>query len=244
MRKLCSFVLTFFCLQLIVAQESAWFRTKYFNQGKEMVFLDNPYSKLPTNENEFLPIIEITNLGITIYNKSGPANFSINTGKFILNDGGSIRELHTSITSERQAYFVELEKPLGLHRGLYDTICSVKTQTVSSWYYLKFIARNTSQQQEVDNRLSLNINKIEVIAKSPISERYSALSNLIVVDGVKLHLGINDTFKLKIIRGNKSSRHYIIEDNGCELIVKQNGSQYSCLLSFPDGGLVRFHGGQ
>lgn len=242
MRKLYLFVLTFFWLQTIVAQESGWFRTKYFNQGKEMVFLDNPYSKLPTNEKDFLPIIEITKLGITIYNKSGPANFSINTGKFILNEGGSVREIHSSISSERQSYIVELEKPLGIYRGLYDTICSVKTETVSSWYYLTSIARNLSKVQEIDKRLSLDIKKFEVVIQSPLSNGYKNLKNLIVVDGARLYLGVEESFKLKVIRGTKVSRHYIIEDNGCELIVKQNGTQYSCLVSFTDGGVVRFHG--
>ena len=230
-------------LQLLQAQEIGWFRTKYFNQGMKTVFKDNPFEKLPTNENEFLPIIEVSKYGITVYNQNGPSNFSINTGKFLFANGDDVRESHVSVSSERQPYSVEFEKPYGSHRGLYDTICYVNSPTVGSAYFLTRISPFGGAELEIDKKISLKITQVEIIKSSEIVNRFKDIHNIILVDGIKFYLGDN-VFTLKIIRGTKSSRHYVIEDNGCELIVKQNGTSYSCLVSFTDGGIVRFHGGQ
>lgn len=236
-----SFFILLFFLQSSLAQESTWFRTKYFNQGKKIVFDNNPYAKLPTNESDFMPLIEMEKYGITVYNRNGPSSFSLNTGRLISVNGGQIRDMHLSISSEKQGYAVEFEKIYGLHRGLYDTICYVTTPTVSNSYYLMRVGRFDKLKQIVDNRLSIQLSGRDILNGSDIVNQFSSLKNIVIVDGNRLYLGENEIFKLKVIRGNASTRHYVIEDNGCELIVKQDGDKYSFLISFPDGGIVRFH---
>lgn len=236
-----SFIILLFYLQSSIAQESTWFRTKYFNQGKKIVFDNNPYAKLPTNESEFMPLIEKEKYGITVYNRNGPSSFSLNTGRLISDNAGQTRDMHLSISSEKQAYSVEFERVYGLHRGLYDTICHITTPTVENSYYLLRVGRFERNKQIVDNRLSAQLSRVDVINASESVSHFSALKNIVIVDGKRLYLGENEIFKLKIIRGNNSTRHYVIEDNGCELIVKQDADKYTFLLSFPDGGIARFH---
>jgi len=235
------FVIHLLFLETTLAQESTWFRTKYFNQGKKILFDINPYTKLPTNESDYMPLVEKEKYGITVYNRNGASSFSLNTGRLISINGGQIRDLHLSISSERQGYSVEFDKPFGFHKGLYDTICYVTTETVENAYYLTRVGRFDRTKQIIDNRLSVQLSGADVVNSSELVKHFSTLKNIIIVDGNRLYLGENEIFKLKIIRGNHSTRHYVVEDNGTELIVKQDGTRYTFLISFTDGGIIRFY---
>lgn len=43
------------------------------------------------------------------------------------------------------------------------------------------------------------------------------------------------------MKGSEAVRHYVIKNNGTELLVKQTGNKFVMSISFVDGGIIRFY---
>ena len=84
------------------SQTTRWFECKYFNQGTDISYLHNPYTKLIASSGLTRQLISVDDYGITVYNKNGPAYFYKHRKfKFKLENGKEI-EMYEGITQERQ----------------------------------------------------------------------------------------------------------------------------------------------
>jgi hypothetical protein len=178
--------------------------------------------------------------GITIYNSNGPSHFykhrpfgyQLSNGKNIL--------LYEGINDERQYYHIGITAPLGNQRNLYDSSVIIATNTKANFYGTVLLFEVDSKGQQIDNRLSISVDSVVVLNKTNETDVYVHTKQLLITGGTTLKIDQHQ-FDLQIIRGNTNSRHYVIKDNGTELMVRQDGNMYTFSQSLVDGGLIRYY---
>lgn len=95
------------------SQTTRWFECKYFNQGTDITYLNNPYTKLISSNGLTRQLISVDDYGITVYNSNGPAYFYKHRQfKFKLENGKEI-ELYEGVNQERQYYQLGVTAPVG-----------------------------------------------------------------------------------------------------------------------------------
>jgi hypothetical protein len=62
----------------------------------------------------------------------------------------------------------------------------------------------------------------------------------LILDGKKVTID-EYQFDIQIMKGSEAVRHYVIKNNGTELLVKQTGNKFVMSISFVDGGIIRFY---
>ena len=228
------------CLGNINAQNTRWFECKYFNQGTDIQYLHNPYLRLEASTSKARLLISADAFGITIYNSHGPSHFyKHNYIKYNLNNGKTI-ELHEGINDERQYYIMGITAPYGTKRNLYDSSIIIATNTKANLYGTVLLYDVKNKDQEVDNKLAVTIDSSIVLSSSDESKKSKLSKRILILDGKKLQID-QTQFDLQLIKGTPSSRHYVIEDDGTELIVKETENKFIISKSFVDGGIVRFY---
>lgn len=178
--------------------------------------------------------------GITIYNSNGPSNFYKHRPfKYQLNNGKDIL-LYEGINEERQFFQIGITAPLGHQRNLYDSSVIIAANTKANFYGTVLLFEVDSKGQQIDNRLSISVDSVVVLNKTSETDRYVHTKQLLISGGTTLKIDQHQ-FDLKIIRGNTNSRHYVIKDNGTELMVRQDGNMYTFSQSLVDGGLIKYY---
>ena len=126
----------FFILIFLTAksQTTRWFECKYFNQGTDITYLHNPYTKLIANNGLTRQMIAVDEYGITVYNNTGPAYFYKHRQfNFKLENGKEI-EMYEGVNQERQYYQLGVTAPIGNSRKLYDSSIIIATRTTAHLY--------------------------------------------------------------------------------------------------------------
>lgn len=222
------------------AQTTRWFECKYFNQGADIQYLHNPNSRMEATSSKTRLLISDDAYGITIYNSNGPSHFykhrpfgyQLNNGKNIL--------LYEGINDERQFYQIGITAPYGYQRQLYDSSIIIATNTKANFYGTVLLFEVNTKNQQVDNRLSISIDSVVVLNKTSETDKYIHAKQLLITTGSTLKIDQHH-FDLQIIRGNESSRHYLIKDNGTELMVRQDLGNFTFSQSLIDGGLIKYY---
>jgi hypothetical protein len=222
------------------AQTTRWYECKFFNQATDIQFLYNPYSRMEATSSKARLLISDDAYGITIYNSNGPSNFykSRPLG-YQLNNGINI-PLYEGINDERQFYQIGVVSPYGYQSKLYESGIIIATNTKANFYGTVLLYEVDQKSQQVDNRLSISIDSIIVLNKTIETDRYIHAKQLLITSGTTLKID-QEHFELQIIKGNESSRHYLIKDNGTELMVRQDGGNFTFSQSLVDGGLIRYY---
>ena len=234
------FLLLLSLSSIVMSQSVRWFECKYFNQGTDIQYLHNPYLRLEASTSKARLLISADAFGITIYNSHGPSHFyKHNFIKYNLNNGKTI-ELHEGINGERQYYIMGITAPYGTKRNLYDSSIIIATNTKANLYGTVLLYDVKNKDQEVDNKLAVTIDSSIVLSSSDASKKSTLAKRILILDGKKLQID-QTQFDLQLIKGTPSSRHYVIEDDGTELIVKETENKFIISKSFVDGGIVRFY---
>jgi hypothetical protein len=221
------------------AQESIWFRAIIFNSDSK-VLQNISNGEIGIIENTYLPIVEITKSHAIVYYINGTQKFELNTESVIVNKNN--RNINTGDSPKKMIYGIDFKNTYGYNKDKCDTICHIQSPEINGFYCLSLICRLNPSEQQIDERLSVKVSRAEILKESLSVNSFKGIQNLIIVDGQKLYLGNDNIFTLKIIRGTIKSRHYIITNNGSEVIVNERFEKLTCLVSFPDGGIIRFYG--
>ena len=221
-------------------QTTRWYECKFFNQATDIQFLYNPYSRMEATSSKARLLISEDDFGITIYNSNGPSNFykSRPIG-YQLNNGSSI-PLFEGINDERQVYQIGVVSPYGYQSKLYELGIIIATNTKANFYGTVLLYKVDPKNQQIDKRLSISIDSIIVLNKTTETDKYIHVKQLLITSGTTLKID-QEHFELQIIKGNESSRHYLIKDNGTELMVRQDGGNFTFSQSLVDGGLIRYY---
>lgn len=224
----------------IKAQNTRWFECKYFNQGTDIDYLYNPYSRLEASRSKSRLLISADDYGITIYNSNGPSYFyKHKLIKYNLNNGKKI-ELHEGINEERQYYMMGITAPIGLSRNLYDSSITIATRTKANLYGTVLLFDLNTKEQVRDVRLSVSVDSSIILNKTDQSEALANAKKILVMDGSTLAIdGVQ--YELQIIKGSESSRHYVIKNFGTELLIRESNNLFTFSISTTDGGLVRIY---
>jgi hypothetical protein len=221
-------------------QTTRWLECKYFNQATDIQYLYNPYSRMEASSGKTRLLISDDAFGITIYNSNGPSYFykSRPVG-YQLNNGINL-PLYEGINDERQYYQIGLVSPYGNQSKLYESGIIIATNTKANFYGTVLLYEVDQKSQQVDNRLSISIDSIIVLNKTIETDRYIHAKQLLITSGKTLKID-QEHFELQIIKGNERSRHYLIKDNGTELMVRQDGGNFTFSQTLVDGGLIRYY---
>lgn len=235
-----SFQLILLCLLESKGQNTRWFECKYFNQETDIQYLHNPYLKPEINTSKARLLISSDAFGITIYNSSGPSYFyKDKIIKYKLDNGKSI-ELHEGINEKRQYYLMGITAPIGFKRQLYDSSIIISTRTNANLYGTKLLYDANPKDQITDTKFSVSVDSSTVLNNSLESLNHASTKNIMIIDGKKFYID-QKQFEIQIIKGTSSTRHYVVLDDGTEVIVKEFGSKIIISKSFIDGGLLRFY---
>jgi hypothetical protein len=225
---------------IMIAQNIRWFECKYFNQGTDIQYLHNPYTNMEVSSSKTRLLISADYYGITIYNSNGPSHFyKHNFLKYKLNSGKNI-ELHEGINDERQYYIMGITAPFGVKRQLYDSSIIIATRTHANLYGTVLLYSVNLKDQVIDDKFSINVDSTSILSNSEIVSKYSSIKRILISEGKRINLD-QDQFDLKVMKGNSSVRHYIVENDGTELIVREAGNNFTISKSFTDGGLIRYY---
>ena len=223
-----------------IAQDTRWFECKYFNQGTDIQYLHNPYLRMEASISKSRLLISSDINGITIYNSNGPSYFyKHNFIKYKLENGKEI-ELHEGINEERQYYAMGITAPIGTKRTLYDSSIIIATKTKANLYGTVLLFDNNLSEQIKDSKLSVSIDSFTLVNQSIESKKYSSAKRILILDGKKVTID-EYQFDIQIMKGSEAVRHYVIKNNGTELLVKQTGNKFVMSISFVDGGIIRFY---
>jgi hypothetical protein len=222
------------------AQTTRWFECKYFNQGADIQYLHNPNSRMEATTSKTRLLISDDAYGITIYNSNGPSHFYKHRPFGYQLDNGKNILLYEGINEERQFFQIGITAPLGYQRNIYDSSVIIATDTKANFYGTVLLFEVDSKGQQIDNRLSISVDSVVILNKTNETNRYVHAKQLLITGGTTLKIDQNQ-FELQIIKGNERSRHYVIKDNGTELMVRQDENMYTFSQSLVDGGLIRYY---